>query len=149
MTTTTSTETTPRPRPVPVPSRWSAPFWDAAREGRLVYQSCRTCEAKLMYPKRLCPSCLGEDLAWVDAAGTGEVYTYTEQVAGPPSGFEHLVPYVVAVIRLDEGVQLMSNIVGEGASETQCGDRVRVQFETVPDSDVVLPVFVRETAAGA
>lgn len=128
-------------RPVPVPSHWSAPFWAAAREERLTYQVCGDCGTATMYPKRLCPSCLADAMTWRDAAGTGEVYTYTEQVAGPPSGFEDLVPYVVAVVRLDEGVQMMSNIVGPGASSVACGDRVTVAFHTLPDSDTVLPVF--------
>ncbi|KAA9164516.1 hypothetical protein FPZ12_007295 [Amycolatopsis acidicola] len=94
-----------------------------------------------MYPKRLCPACLSEDLGWRESAGRGEVYTYSEQVAGPPSGFETLVPYVLAVVRLDEGVQLMTNIVGPGASEVECGDRVAVRFHPVEGTGTVLPVF--------
>jgi hypothetical protein len=58
-----------------------------------------------------------------------------------------MVPYVVAVIRLDEGVQLMSNIVGDGAVSVQCGDRVVVDFAPIPDSDVVLPVFRLEAGS--
>jgi hypothetical protein len=54
-------------------------------------------------------------------------------------------PYVIAIVRLDEGVQLMSNIVGEGATSVQCGDRVVVDFAPIPDSDVVLPVFRLES----
>lgn len=133
-------------RPVAVASEWSAPFWSAAREERLVFQVCRDCGSATMYPKRLCPTCLADALTWCDASGRGEVYTYTEQVAGPPSGFEDLVPYVVAVIRLDEGVQLMSNIVGPEASTVQCGDRVTVAFHRVPDGVAVLPVFTLDRA---
>jgi uncharacterized OB-fold protein len=128
-------------RPTPVPSHWSEPYWKAARDGRLVYQSCPECGTATLYPKLVCPSCLGEQLTWLESAGTGEVYTYTEQVAGPPSGFEDLVPYVVAVVRLDEGVQLMTNIVGPGASGVHCGDRVEVGFHTVEGTETVLPVF--------
>ncbi|MXG89016.1 Zn-ribbon domain-containing OB-fold protein [Nocardioides flavescens] len=137
-------------RPVPTPSSWSEPFWAAAREERLTFQVCGSCGTATMYPKRLCPTCLSDALTWQDAAGTGEVYTWTEQVAGPPSGFEDRVPYVVAVVRLDEGVQLMSNIVGPDAANVQCGARVTVAFETVPGTDVVLPVFTLDEApAGA
>ena len=134
-------------RPTPVPSAWSAPFWEAARENRLTYQVCDSCSAATMYPKRLCPSCLGDTLTWTDATGTGEVYTYTEQVAGPPSGFEDLVPYVVAVVQLDEGVQMMSNIVGPEAASVQCGDRVSVAFHPIEGTDTVLPVFTLDRAA--
>lgn len=128
-------------RPVPTSSAWSAPFWDAAREGRLVYQSCNNCTTVIMFPKLVCPTCLSDDLGWLQSAGRGEVYTYTEQVAGPPSGFEDLMPYVVAVVRLDEGLQLMTNIVGPGASQVECGDRVTVQFHNVQGTETVLPVF--------
>lgn len=133
-------------RPVPLSSTWSEPFWAAAREERLTYQVCSDCGTATMYPKRLCPSCLGDTLSWADASGHGEVYTYTEQVAGPPSGFEDLVPYVVAVIRLDEGIQMMSNIVGPDAGSVLCGDRVTVAFHTVPETDTVLPVFTLDRA---
>jgi uncharacterized OB-fold protein len=136
-------------RPLPSPTAWSAAFWDAAREQRLIYQACGECGTATMYPKRVCPECLADAQIWRDASGHGEVYTYTEQVAGPPSGFEDLVPYVVAVIRLDEGVQLMSNIVGPDAATARCGDRVTVAFHTVAGTDTVLPVFTLDRSAGA
>lgn len=94
-----------------------------------------------MYPRRFCPSCLGEDLCFVPASGTGEIYTLTTQMAGPPSGFENLLPYVIAVIRLDEGVQMMSNIVGDGAAGARIGDKVVVDFADLEGSEVTLPVF--------
>ena len=92
-----------------------------------------------MYPKRVCPACLGEDLGWREASGRGEVYTVTVQMAGPPSGFEDRLPYVLAVIRLEEGVQMMSNLVGPGSMEARCGDPVVADFETA--GEVTLPVF--------
>ncbi|MBE2278486.1 MAG: OB-fold domain-containing protein [Rhodobacteraceae bacterium] len=132
---------TAQTRPLPQPSAWSAPFWQAARDRRLVIQRCTSCDEKIMYPRRFCPVCLGEALEFVPAKGTGEIYTLTTQMAGPPSGFEAMLPYVLAVIRLDEGVQMMSNIVGDGALGARIGDRVTVDFATVEGSDTVLPVF--------
>ena len=92
-----------------------------------------------MYPKRFCPSCLGEDLGWREASGRGEIYTVTVQMAGAPSGFEDRLPYVLAVVRLEEGVQMMSNLIGPGAEEARCGDPVTVDFEQA--DGVTLPVF--------
>lgn len=131
-------------RPLPQASAWSAPFWEAAKDHRLVIQSC-SCGEKIMYPRRFCPQCLGEDLTFIPAKGTGEIYTLSTQMAGPPSGFEALLPYVIAVIRLDEGVQMMSNIVGEGATEARIGDRVTVDFAEVEGA--TLPVFRLEGRA--
>lgn len=136
----------PAGSPLPRPSAWSAPFWQAARQGQLVIQGCRDCGARIMYPRRFCPSCLGDNLAFTPARGTGEIYTLTTQMAGPPSGFEALLPYVIAVVRLDEGVQMMSNIVGPDAEQARIGDRVTVDFAAVEGSDMVLPVFRRDGA---
>lgn len=128
-------------RPLPKASAWSAPFWQSAREGNLVIQECTDCCEKIMYPKRFCPKCLGEHLHFIPAKGTGTIYTLTTQMAGPPSGFEALLPYVIAVIQLDEGVQMMSNIVGPSATEARIGDRVAVEFASIEGTETVLPVF--------
>jgi len=132
---------TDAPRPLPQPSRWSAPYWAAAKQRKFVVQACRDCDAPIMYPRRFCPHCLGENLEFRPSAGTGEIYSLTVQVAGPPSGFADRLPYVLAVIRLDEGVQLMSNIVGDNRETARIGDRVTVDFETAEDGETVLPVF--------
>jgi uncharacterized OB-fold protein len=134
------------PRPLPHASHWSAPYWEAAKEHRFVVQHCKDCDKPIMYPRRFCPTCLGENLDFVPASGKGEIYTMTVQVAGPPSGFAERLPYVLAVIKLDEGVQLMSNIVGDNRTEAKIGDRVMVDFETAADGETVLPVFRLEGA---
>lgn len=126
-------------RPLPRPSAWSRGYWDAARERRLVIQECTDCSRLNMYPKRFCPHCLSDNLGWRASPGKGEIYAVTAQLAGPPTGFAARLPYVIAVVRLDEGVQLMSNIVGDGAIDARIGDRVAVDFEDA--GDVVLPVF--------
>lgn len=132
------------PRPLPHPSHWSAGYWQAAAERRFVVQECHDCDKPIMYPKRVCPYCLGERLSWRASTGKGEIYAVTVQLAGPPTGFADRLPYVLAVIRLDEGVQLMSNIVGDGAIEARIGDRVSVDFEAA--GDMALPVFRLEKA---
>lgn len=133
-------------QPLPIASPWSAPYWEAAKKREFVIQSCSDCDKPIMYPRRYCPHCLQENLSFVSSPGTGEIYTLTTQTAGPPSGFSDQLPYVIAVIKLDEGVQLMSNIVGPGAQEAKIGDRVKVDFRQVDGSDTVLPVFVLEQA---
>ena len=128
-------------RSLPQPSKWSAPYWQAAKSKTFVIQACTDCDHPIMYPRRFCPKCLGENLEFRPSAGTGEIYSLTVQVAGPPSGFADKLPYVLAVIRLDEGVQLMSNIVGDDRETAKIGDRVAVDFETAEDGETVLPVF--------
>lgn len=134
-------------RPLPHATAWSKGYWDAARQHRLVVQQCTDCSRLTMYPKRFCPHCLSENLDWHAASGKGEIYAVTAQLAGPPTGFADRLPYVIAIIRLDEGVQLMSNIVGDGAIDARIGDRVKVDFEEA--GDVVLPVFRLERGQAA
>ena len=128
-------------RALPVPTAWSAPYWEASKSKRLVLQCCNACNRLIMYPKRFCPFCLSEDLGWRDSEGTGEIYSVTVQRTGAPTGFSDRVPYVLVIVRLDEGVQLMSQLIGSGAEAARCGDRVRVDFEEVSGTDVTLPVF--------
>ena len=136
-------------RPLPTPTHYSKPFWDAAASRKLVVQACNACQRTIMYPKRFCPGCFSADLGWREATGRGVVYTYTVQERGAPSGFADRVPLVIAVIALDEGVQMMSNIVGANALEVACGDRVEVDFEEVAGTGVVLPVFRLSGGPGA
>lgn len=128
-------------RPLPEPSAWSAPFWKAAANHKLMVQKCVQSGELLMYPRLVSPFSLTDELDWVECSGRGEVYTYTVQEAGAPSGFEDALPYVIAVIRLDEGPQLMTNIVGPDRLQIQCGSAVEVTFEDIDSGDMVLPMF--------
>lgn len=131
-------------RPLPQPTPWSQPYWDAAARRRLLIQRCNACQALIAYPKPFCTSCQSGDLGWVEASGHGSVYTFTVQERGAPTGFHERVPYVLAVVRLEEGVQLMTNIVGDDAADTRCGDPVSVDFEDA-GGGTWLPVFRRLT----
>ncbi|KMS56805.1 Zn-ribbon domain-containing OB-fold protein [Sphingobium cupriresistens] len=131
----------PTNRPVPRPTAWSKPYWDAAREERLIIQHCKTCSTKIMNPKQYCPNCLSDDLGWSASTGLGTVYSYSIQKRSAASPFVGKVPYVVAVVRLEDDVQLLTNIVGDRALSVQCGDAVRVAFEPIAGTDITLPVF--------
>lgn len=117
----------------PPASEVAEPFWNATREGRLILQWCTTCEEPVWYPREVCPGCLGDALEWRDAAGEGVVYACT---------VEHKAeqPYVVALVDLDEGVRLLSNVVGSPPEQVAIGDRVRVTWEPLSDGRQ-LPLF--------
>lgn len=129
-----------KPKPVPVVSPWARPFWEAARERRLVLQHCEDCGATIFYPRAYCPQCLSERLGWREASGRGTVYSYTVVEANAPSAFAADVPYVVAVIRLEEGVQMLSNLVDCDFSRLRCDLPVEVTFEKL-DDEFTLPKF--------
>ena len=96
-------------------------------------------------PRYLCPSCWSTELEWVQASGLGVVHSFTVIRRAPMKEFDRLVPYVIALIELDEGPRMMTNILGEDALDTRIGDRVKVCFEQRgPDAKV--PQFARHLA---
>ncbi len=127
-------------KPVPVVNPWARPFWDAAREEKLIYQKCKDCGTNIFYPRIACTKCFSEDIEWVEASGRGTIYSCTVVENNPPSAFINDVPYVVAVIKLEEGVQLLSNIVGCDPYEVTCDMPVQVVFEKLND-EFTLPKF--------
>jgi uncharacterized OB-fold protein len=132
-------------RPLPVPDGDTKPYWDAAREHRLVIQRCQACQQAIFYPRSLCPHCMSDQIAWLDASGKGTIYSYTV-VHRAPAQFAEDVPYVVALIDLAEGVRLMSNVVDCAPSDVRIGAPVEVTFDNVTP-EISLPKF-RLTSGG-
>ena len=113
----------------------TAPFWEAARERRLLVQRCRDCGRHQFYPRPFCLACGGTALEWVPSKGLATVHALTTvRIAVIP---ELQPPYVVALVELDEGPRMTTNIVG-GAC--RIGDRVRVAWRERSDLPP-LPVF--------
>jgi uncharacterized protein len=113
----------------------TAPFWEAAARGELVVQRCRSCGAHQFYPRPFCLACDGDGLEWVATAGTGTVYALTTVHLRVDPALEP--PYAVAVVELDEGPRLVTNLVGAPAT---IGDRVTVGWRE-RDGMPPLPVF--------
>ncbi|MEE8530586.1 MAG: Zn-ribbon domain-containing OB-fold protein [Hyphomicrobium sp.] len=127
-------------RPLPEPSTITAPFWEACKAQRLLLQQCRTCGHIQFYPRSLCTACMSDQLEWSAARGTGKVYSHSTVYRALVPGFEDDVPYVVAMIELDEGVRLLSQIIYCEPEEVFIGLRVSVIFEEAREG-VVLPKF--------
>ncbi|MEN5066477.1 Zn-ribbon domain-containing OB-fold protein [Achromobacter aegrifaciens] len=127
-------------RPLPQPTRITQPYWDAAKESRLVIQQCACCKTRQFYPREFCTTCLSDSIEWIDSAGLGTVYTYTVNRRPSNAALSEKVPYVVAMIDLDEGVRMMANIIDTPPEAVRIGSRVRVCFEQVSD-EITLPQF--------
>ena len=127
-------------KPAPVVNDWAQPFWDAARQEKLFIQKCKDCERHIFYPRIACPHCFSDNVEWIEASGKGVVYSYTVVENNAPSAFINDIPYVVAVVRLDEGVQMLSNIVGCDPYKVTCDMEVEVTFERL-DDEFILPKF--------
>ena len=127
-------------KPLPQISPEMAPFFAAARRRQLVVQQCTRCKA-LRFPARpICSRCLGRDAAWVPVAGRGTVFSFAVMHQANHPGFAAEVPYAVVVIELEEGVRLLSNLVGCPLRDVRIGLPVEVVFEDVTP-DVTLPKF--------
>jgi uncharacterized OB-fold protein len=113
----------------------TAPFWKAAADRRLVIQRCGACGAHQFYPRPFCLACDAEALEWVPAGGTGTVYAMTTVHLRVDPALEP--PYVVAVVALDEGPRVVTNLIGAPAA---IGDRVGVAWRE-RDGMPPLPVF--------
>lgn len=127
-------------KPVPVVQPWAQPFWDAAKQQRLVLQICLDCGQTIHYPRIECPHCGSARLDWRQSKGRGTIYSFTVVHSNAPSAFMADTPYVVAVIRLEEGVQMLSNIVQCDPEQLQCDQAVEVVFERL-NADFTLPKF--------
>ena len=128
------------PRALPRINRDSAPYWQSAKEHNLKLQRCAQCERFRFYPSLSCHFCRSLVFEWLPISGRGEVYTYSVVYRGPGAPFADLLPLVVAMITLEEGPTMMSNVVGIAPEDVRIGMPVRIAYEDVND-DITLPVF--------
>jgi uncharacterized OB-fold protein len=127
-------------KPLPSPTAVSRPYWEGAREHRLTLPSCRRCGDRFFYPRAVCPRCLSDEIDWLPASGSGVVYSFTIIRQATTRGFEGDVPYAYAIIELEEGVRLQSNVVGCAPEDVRCGMAVEVVFDDVTP-EITLPRF--------
>lgn len=135
---------------VPGMTELTAPYWDAAREGRLVVQECQSCRQVWHPPLPRCPHCHsdpshgdpshGAGLGWRELSGAGTVYTYTVVRHPTHFAFADKIPYILAIVELAEGPRLVTALTGVEPDEVRGGQPVRAVFREVADG-VTLPYF--------
>lgn len=116
-------------KPAPEITDVNRPYFEAARDERLVFQRCGGCAAAVLPPSHWCPYCWSPQLRWEDSTGQGRVVTYTVVHQAPSPAFAAGVPYVLAIVSLAEGLQLMANIVDADPQAVAVDSAVRVVFE--------------------
>jgi hypothetical protein len=129
--------------PAPIVNPDSQAYWDGARRDRLMIRRCAACGRMHFLPRYLCPACWSSDLEWIESCGRGTVHSFTIIRRAPLPAFTDRVPYVVALIDLEEGPRMMANILGEDALQTCIGDAVEVCFEERGDGGAKIPQFSR------
>ena len=117
----------------------AAPFWAAAREGRLVAQRCASCGTFRWTPSEICPECLSPDADWTSLRGTAAVWSYAVYRRAMHPAFADSVPYTVAMLELPEGIRMLGKVDtstgdAERDGELSIGDTVRAAFDRVSET---------------
>ena len=126
-------------KPVPSPTDANRAFWSGCAEGRLKLRRCTQC-AKHHAPTRVACDCGSIALDWVNASGRGHVFSFNVVHRAPDPAFRADIPYVIAIIELEEGARLMSNLVGAPAEKVRAGLPVRAVFEAMTEG-IGVPKF--------
>lgn len=124
----------PRPRPE------TAAWWEGCRHHELLIQSCTKCGHQQFYPRIICTACMSESLEWTRSAGRGRVLTFTICRRAVSEAYAGDVPYVIALIQLEEGPTMMSNIVECDPDSVATGMLVEVVFEKWSE-EITIPQF--------
>ncbi len=124
------------PRPTPE----TQAYWDGCRKHELLLQRCVECREFQFYPRIVCTSCSSDKLEWLKASGQGKILTFTVVRRPVSEAYAEDVPYVVALIELDEGPTMMSNVVECDPESLKIGDPVQVLFEDW-SKDISIPKF--------
>jgi hypothetical protein len=130
-----------RPLPQPITPE-SRPYWDGLREQKLMLPRCRTCGRAFFYPRALCPFCHTSDIEWFQASGRGRLYSFEIVYQTISKAFKVKPPYVLAMVELEEGPRLMSNLVNiePDPKRIRCEMPVEVVFEKLTE-EITLPLF--------
>jgi uncharacterized OB-fold protein len=129
-------------KPLPFVTEETRPFWEGCQRHELVLPYCTACRAFYYYPRPFCPQCFSWDIEWRRTSGRGRLYTYAIQYRPQAPGFDAELPYVTAIVELDEGPRMMTNLVGvdPDPDKIRCDMPVEVTFDDVTDA-ITLPKF--------
>lgn len=125
--------------PLPNPTIISKPFWEGCKRGELLFQRCRDCSTAVWSPALMCSGCYSSNLAWEPSKGAGTVYSWT--VVWRPQTPAFVVPYAAVIMRMDEGYDFLSNMIGCEPESIEVGTRGTVSFHKLND-EITLPYFV-------
>jgi uncharacterized OB-fold protein len=123
------------------------PFWEALKAHELRVQRCDDCGSLRYVPKEICPRCGSQACSWTPVSGRGRVYTYTVIHRGPTPAYQADAPYVIAHVELDEGVRIISNLIGCDSADVRIGMPVEVVYEDI-SGDWTLFKFTPVAPAG-
>lgn len=114
-------------------------YWDCATKERFVIPQCKDCDSVFFYPRMWCPFCFSQNLGWHNASGNGKVYSFSIIYQAPFPAYKNAVPYVLAIIELEEGPRMMANVLNCDPQSIAIDMPVGVIFEE--RGDMKIPQF--------
>jgi uncharacterized OB-fold protein len=127
-------------KPLPTITDENRGFWEGCKIGKLRMQKCDDC-GHIRYPiSNVCPKCLSYNFKWSDLSGRGEVFSYVIFHQLYNKAFEKDIPYNVAMVQLEEGPRMFSNVVGVENDAVKVGDKLEVTFDSVTP-EITIPKF--------
>ena len=123
-------------KPLPTPSPLTKPFYDGAKEGKLLLPRCEDCNRVHWYPRYICPFCHSTNISWIESSGEGRIHTFAVQHRAFGGGAKE-VPFVTAYIDLNEGDRMVTVLHGVDAtdpSSIKIGSKVKVEFEEASEA---------------
>ena len=125
-------------KPLPRPTADTQTFWDSCAKGQLVYQSCQKCGRAQFPPRSHCAVCGSDRIVWKKSTGRGKIHSFTVVHRPTTPAFKADVPYVIALVDLDEQFRMMMNVRDTHPHKVTIGQRIEVFFEPVDDG-IFLP----------
>ena len=123
-----------RKLPDPVLNVGDERYFEAAAQGKLLLKKCNDCNEVHHFPRGICPFCFSTKVDWVEAKGTGTIYSYSvTRPAGP-------IPYCIAYVTLDEGISVLTNIVDCDLDTVKIGQKVKLTFKKT-ENGTSMPMF--------
>jgi hypothetical protein len=121
-------------KPVPMTQPWTEEFWKAAKQHKFLIQHCHDCDINIFYPRKFCPDCWGTNLGWIEASGQGKLHTYTVTHYGVEQRFAGDLPFVLALVDMEEGIRVMTRIVNCKHENLKCDMPVELTWEDLDEN---------------
>ena len=125
-------------RPFVSATGYSQPFWNAYDHGELVVQQCAECQHLQHYPQPMCQKCQGTKFNWKALSGKGHIYSFTVARRAFHPYWEGRTPYVLAIIELEEGIRILSDILDTDVEAVAIGQQLEAHFEDQPQGGKLL-----------
>jgi len=130
-----------RPLPQPITAE-TKPFWDGLREQKLMLPKCGDCSRVFFYPRIICPHCQSRNVGWIQGSGRGKLHSFEIAYQTISRAFKVKPPYVLAMIELEEGPRMLSNLIDiePDPKKIKCDMPVEIVYQKMTD-EVTLPLF--------